>query len=398
MQTWWEICAVLAALFVACDAAPVPVVIIRSGWSASSAATLAAVVLLGPVGAAIVGGSSVASIRRLPVADRLFNGVMYALAGFAAGLAYAAVSSQAGMPLTASFPPLAERAAGIPAPGAFAGLILPFTVAAAVHVLVNFGMIALRLRLRLVRRGEQAGYCLAVLPLVASDLGLSALGLVIAALWAVIGAFAVAIVLIPLCMARWAMSQFAKQQGAQADALSALSRAVGTKDLYTRGHGERVSSGSALIARELGFAAARTEAVRIAGLLHDVGKLGVPTRVLQKDGPMTEEEQAAIQFHPAAGLKMVGGIEFLGEALSGIMHHHERMDGCGYPMGLAGEEIPEFARIIAVADAFDSMTSGRSYRSQLSTAEAIDELRKCAGSQFDPVMVDAFTAASRASG
>ena len=95
---------------------------------------------------------------------------------------------------------------------------------------------------------------------------------------------------------------------------------------------------------------------------------------------------------------MVGGIEFLGEALSGIMHHHERMDGCGYPMGLAGEEIPEFARIIAVADAFDSMTSGRSYRSQLSTAEAIAELRKCAGSQFDPVMVDAFTAASRASG
>ncbi len=288
------------------------------------------------------------------------------------------------------------RPPGIPPAGALAGLVLPFAAAAVVHVLVNFGMIGLRLRL--VRPGQQAGTRPGMLPLLASDFGLSGLGLVIAAMWPVIGASAIAIALIPLCLARWAIGQAAEQQEARAATLAALCRAVATKDLYTRGHGDRVSIGSALIAREIGISGPRATAVTIAGLLHDVGKLGVPTKVLQKDGPMTDEEQAAMQFHPVAGLNMVGGIEFLGEALSGIMHHHERMDGRGYPMGLAGDEIPEFARIIAVADAFDSMTSNRSYRTGLSTGEAISELRRCAGSQFDPVMVDAFTWALRKSG
>ena len=125
-------------------------------------------------------------------------------------------------------------------------------------------------------------------------------------------------------------------------------------------------------------------------MLHDVGKLGVPTKVLQKDGPLTEEEYAAIQLHPMRGLEIVRGIDFLDEAFAGIMHHHERQDGKGYPMGLAGDEIPEFARIIAVADAFDSMTSDRSYRNASPVEVAMAELRKNAGTQFDPVMVNAF--------
>jgi HD-GYP domain-containing protein (c-di-GMP phosphodiesterase class II) len=115
--------------------------------------------------------------------------------------------------------------------------------------------------------------------------------------------------------------------------------------------------------------------------------------VLQKTGPLTEEELAAIQLHPMRGLEIVRQIGFLTEALDGIMHHHERMDGKGYPMGLAGDEIPEFARVIAVADAFDSMTSNRSYRGARSLEEAVAELRKCSGMQFDPVLVDAFIAA-----
>ncbi len=117
-----------------------------------------------------------------------------------------------------------------------------------------------------------------------------------------------------------------------------------------------------MLARQIGMGAERVEAIRYAGMLHDVGKLGVPTKVLQKTGPLTEEELAAIQLHPMRGLEIVRQIGFLNEALDGIMHHHERMDGKGYPMGLAGDEIPEFARVIAVADAFDSMTSTRSYR------------------------------------
>ena len=137
----------------------------------------------------------------------------------------------------------------------------------------------------------------------------------------------------------------------------------------------------------------RTEAIRFAGMLHDVGKLGVPTQVLQKTGALTEDEFAAIQLHPMRGLEIVREIGFLFEALNGIMHHHERMDGRGYPMGLAGHEIPEFARVIAVADAFDSMTTTRSYREAKSIEFALDELRKGAGTQFDPVVVEAFIAA-----
>src|SRR5579875_2769605 len=131
-----------------------------------------------------------------------------------------------------------------------------------------------------------------------------------------------------------------------------------------------------MIAKEIGMRAERVEAIRYAGMLHDVGKLGVPTSVLQKSGALTDDEYAAIQLHPMRGLDIVREIGFLDEALGGIMHHHERIDGTGYPMGLAGDEIPEFARVLGVADAFDAMTSDRSYRGARPVCEAIAELRK----------------------
>jgi HD-GYP domain-containing protein (c-di-GMP phosphodiesterase class II) len=153
-----------------------------------------------------------------------------------------------------------------------------------------------------------------------------------------------------------------------------------------------------IIALDIGMPGERDEAIRYAGMLHDVGKLGVPTRVLQKTGKLTEEEYAAIQLHPMRGLDIVREIGFLDEALAGIMHHHERIDGRGYPMGLAGDEIPEFARVLAVADAFDSMTSNRSYRGARPVEEAVAELRKWSGTQFDPAFVDAFVAAIKRDG
>jgi HD-GYP domain-containing protein (c-di-GMP phosphodiesterase class II) len=180
--------------------------------------------------------------------------------------------------------------------------------------------------------------------------------------------------------------------------MAALCKAVETKDFYTRGHSERVSRGSAMLAREIGMRSGRLEAITYAGMLHDIGKLGVPTKVLQKSGRLTEEEFSAVQLHPMRGLEIVREIGFLDEALAGIMHHHERIDGRGYPLGLAGDEIPEFARVIAVADAFDSMTSTRSYRGARRMSEAIAELRKWSGSQFDPALVDAFVAALQREG
>ena len=229
--------------------------------------------------------------------------------------------------------------------------------------------------------------------LLVSDLGYACLGLVIASLWRIMGWFAAVLVLVPLFVARWAMGQFAEQQRAYAATMNALCQAVETKDYYTRGHGDRVSRGAVMIARQIRMSSDRTEAIRFAGMLHDVGKLGVPTQVLQKTGPLTEDEYAAIQLHPMRGLEIVREIGFLYEALNGIMHHHERIDGRGYPMGLAGHEIPEFARVIAVADAFDSMTSTRSYREAKSIDLAVGELRRGAGTQFDPLIVEAFIAA-----
>jgi HD domain len=378
--SWWMALGVIMLLFLICDSTPTPLAARQSAWSPSSSATLAAVVLLGPVGAALVGAVSVLSLRRKQLlAERVFNGGMYAVSGFAAGEAFAALGGRIGLPRPDDFP----------------AIVWPFAAAAAAHVFVNLGLMWGVLQLTrhestLPRRIQLES---SVPLLLASDLGYAALGLVIAALWTVMGPFAAALVLVPLFVARWAMGQFAEQQRAYAATMAALCQAVETKDFYTRGHSERVSRGSGMIARQIGMRADRAEAIKYAGMLHDVGKLGVPTKVLQKTGPLTEEEFAAIQLHPMRGLEIVREIGFLNEALAGIMHHHEKIDGTGYPMGFAGDEIPEFARIIAVADAFDSMTSTRSYRAARRMSEAIDELRKGAGTQFDPALVEAFIAA-----
>ena len=222
-------------------------------------------------------------------------------------------------------------------------------------------------------------------------LGYGLFGVCLAVLWegAGVGPAAALLLLLPLFVARWAYSQYAEEQRAYDRTLRGLMAAVETKDVYTRGHSERVSAASVLVARAIGMHEDRVESLRYAGLLHDIGKLGVPTRVLQKSGGLTDEEFASVQRHPLQGLEIVREIDFLDEATAGIMHHHERLDGLGYPMGLSGHQIPEFARVIAVADAFDSMTTTRSYREARSRDDALAELRRCAGSQFDPVMVDA---------
>ncbi|HEY1619831.1 MAG TPA: HD-GYP domain-containing protein [Streptosporangiaceae bacterium] len=385
---YWIDLLILQLLFLTCDVSPALMAARQSTWSPSSAATLAAVVLLGPFGAALVGAVSVFSLRRrLRLAGRLFNGAMYALAGYLAGRAFELL--QHGFP--------ASHPWGKPPAAAFPALLLPFAAATVVHVVVNHGLMWGVLRANRARARTMAGGQLAMessLPLLlASDIGFAALGLIIAALWSVMtGWMAAAIVLVPLFVARWAMGQFAEQQRAYASTMAALCQAVETKDYYTRGHSERVSRGSGMIAREINMRPDRADALTFAGMLHDVGKLGVPTKVLQKTGPLTEEEYAAIQLHPMRGLEIVREIGFLNEALAGIMHHHERIDGRGYPMGFAGDEIPEFARVIAVADAFDSITSTRSYRKARTVDQGMEELRKGAGTQFDPVIVDAFIA------
>ncbi|MBO0785350.1 MAG: HD-GYP domain-containing protein [Actinobacteria bacterium] len=381
---WLTALITLAVLLLVCDSLATTLTSRESAWSPSSAISLAAVVLIGPAGAALVGASVLITVRTgVRLSQRVFNAAMYTLSAYAAAETYLALGGRVGTPGRAEFP----------------AIIGPFAAAAVVHVLVNLGLLGAMLKFARQAGGGPKGIGLSLPLLFSSDVCYATLGLLVAALWSVgvrpVGAI---IALVPLFVARWAIGQFAAQERAYAATMAALCQAVETKDYYTRGHSERVSRGAAMLAREVGMRAERVDAIRYAGMLHDVGKLGVPTKVLQKNGALTEEEFAAIQLHPMRGLEIVREIGFLDEALAGIMHHHERMDGRGYPLGLVGDEIPEFARVIAVADAFDSMTSNRSYRGARSVPEALSELRRWAGPQFDPALVDAFVAALKREG
>jgi HD-GYP domain-containing protein (c-di-GMP phosphodiesterase class II) len=181
-----------------------------------------------------------------------------------------------------------------------------------------------------------------------------------------------------------------------------LSAAVESRDPSTRGHAARVTALADAVARRLGWSDDRIAILRIGGTLHDVGKVVVPLAVLSKRGPLTDAELAQIRVHPSAGARVVAAIESARGALPCVLHHHERWDGRGYPHGLCGEEIPVEARLLAIADAFDAMTTNRPYRRAVPPAEALAELDRCAGTQFDPeltwVFVEVWSATQRAAG
>lgn len=172
--------------------------------------------------------------------------------------------------------------------------------------------------------------------------------------------------------------------------VEALAAAVDAKDPYTRGHSQRVSLYAAAIAEAMRLGSADVARVRLAGLLHDVGKIGVPDTILTKTGPLEDEEYSVLQKHPVTGERMLASVPFLREILPAVRHHHERWDGKGYPDGLATRSIPTEATILAVADAFDAMTTSRPYRAAHSFKEACRRIREGAGTQFDPLVVGAF--------
>ncbi len=155
------------------------------------------------------------------------------------------------------------------------------------------------------------------------------------------------------------------------------------KDAYTHSHCETVAELCALIATEIGMPPERVAKVRLAGLLHDVGKIGISDAILQKPGKLTTDEFEVMKTHPTLGCHIVSAAELYEEA-EWILHHHERLDGCGYPDGLCGEAVPLESRIIMVADAFEAITADRPYRDRRSVGEALAELNRHAGAQFDP--------------
>lgn len=174
------------------------------------------------------------------------------------------------------------------------------------------------------------------------------------------------------------------------DTIESLASAIDAKDPYTHGHSKRVSNISILIAKELDYSKDFVEKVKLAGLLHDIGKIGIEDRILLKQDKLTDEEYETIKKHPIIGKKILEPIDLLKDVIPGIEEHHERYDGSGYPKGLKGDKISLLGRIIAIADVFDALTSKRPYRDACDINTALEEINKLSGKHFDPYLVETF--------
>lgn len=186
------------------------------------------------------------------------------------------------------------------------------------------------------------------------------------------------------------VSLFEDQRALFMGTVRALTAAIDAKDRYTFGHSERVSLVSAQIAAAMGLPSDEVEIIRLSGLVHDVGKIGVPEEILRKPAALTDDEFAQVKKHPEIGANILDGIPQLANVLPGVLHHHERWDGRGYPHGLKGEDIPLHARIIGVADTFDAMSSSRAYRSGMPREKVLRIIAESAGTQLDARVVEAF--------
>lgn len=174
--------------------------------------------------------------------------------------------------------------------------------------------------------------------------------------------------------------------------IETIARAIDAKDPYTNGHSRRVAHYSVLIGEQLGLSDEDLLFLRYAALLHDIGKIGIPDAILQKPSGLTDEEYETIKQHPRIGAEILKGAPLLKGVVVGARYHHEKWDGTGYLEGLSGEEIPLFARIIGVADTYDTMITNRPYHSAETKHTAVEEIERCSGTQFDPdiakIMID----------
>jgi len=343
----------------------------------SFAIIFAAIILFGPLATAIACTITVFNVsdirRKIPWYKTLFSACNYIISAFITGHTYILTGGVVGNAASSAFP----------------YIIIPLVLSCAAFFIINTALIALAVALLY---GESAinTWRYDFQWLTPNYFALGILGFILAQIYASSGPISIILLIIPLLIARQTFSVYMKLRGAYIDTVSALVQALEAKDPYTRGHSERVAEYAEAIAKELKLPAEKSEILRYAALLHDIGKVGIARKVLNKPGRLTNEEYRKIQAHPRIGAQIIGDIDFLKEAVPAVYCHHEHLNGAGYAQGLSGDDIPLLARIMTVADSFDAMTSTRSYRPAMSVEDAAKELIACSGRQFDPKVVKAF--------
>ena len=346
-----------------------------SYYDVSFVITIATILSAGPGVATIATLFATVTVRRVrekALHQHIFNAAQLVASAGAAGLVYSLLSGPSGPELLHHFSRSGPALA----------------IATAVNFGLNTGLVSGAIAMssaqpfvRVWRRAHGG--------LGKNYVAFAVMGFLLGVLHVRMGWGPVLFLLMPLLVARHAFEAAINMQGAYDATARGLMKAIETKDPYTKGHAERVSEIAEMTARAYGLSEERCRAIRYAALMHDVGKLSVESRILQKPGKLTPEEYEHMKIHPMRGVEIIQEIDLLAEAIVGVRHHHERMDGKGYPDGLAGYQIPLFARLITVSDAFDSMTSTRVYRKAKSKEEAFEELHRFSGVMFDPAAIAA---------
>lgn len=342
--------------------------------------SMACVLVFGPAAGGLVSAAAAVSGVRpkgdLWLVKAAFNVSQLALSAALAGLAYVSLPGgrliAVGMPLTvADFP----------------GIVLPAMALVLTGVFCNFVLSGIATRI-LYGVSFREFWVSVVSWMTLTQVSLGVVGFLIAQIYVKLGVLGFGLFVLPLVLARETYQQYLRLRETYTDAVRSLVAAIEAKDAYTKGHSLRVAETAVAMAQNLQFDSQHTARLEIAALLHDLGKVGVSRSILSKPGPLSPEEMQEIRRHPDIGAGILEGVPFLQDVVPWVEAHHERADGAGYGHGLVGRQIPLEARILAVADCFDAMTSARSYRAPLGESAAVAELRACSGSQFDADAVE----------
>ena len=307
--------------------------------------------------------------RQLPLWGTAYNRMAYVLSSFAAYLAVQFTNAA-----VREDDPL----------GIVAQIVVAGTAFSFVNMLLAVSVASIRTNTPFARV-----WSLSIANVLSGLVALVPLGWLMAEISVKVGLWAVALFFVPLYLARFAFSKYAETRELFFGTVSALSQAIDAKDGFTRGHADRVSRIAGAIAREIGLGERLIEQIELAGMLHDIGKIGVEDRILMKPQRLDADEQELMRRHPIYGASILEPSAALRPLAPIVLHHHENYDGSGYPAGLRGEDIPIGSRIMIVADAYEAMTSDRIYRKAIGHDRAMEQLNRFKGIQFDPKIVRA---------